>query len=129
MEKIKRIVGGLLVAFLMTACATTQPRSLAEQTNRQEDQRVIEVNNPITLSDLLVRAPGVTFDIYTGIPKVRGGYPLYVLDGIRLGRNYNRVVNSINVQEIKSVEVLRNVSETMIYGREGASGVILINTI
>lgn len=55
-----------------------------------------------------------------------GNNPLYVVDGIPMfGRN---TVNSINTQDIKSIDILKDASATAIYGSRGANGVILITT-
>ena len=56
------------------------------------------------------------------------GNPLYVLDGIKNGRDYSRVARIIDPSDIKSVRALTNVSDTAIYGLDGSSGVILIKT-
>jgi TonB-dependent SusC/RagA subfamily outer membrane receptor len=34
----------------------------------------------------------------------------------------------VSIEDVRSVEVLKSASETAIYGRRGANGVILINT-
>ena len=55
-----------------------------------------------------------------------GNNPLYVVDGIPMfGRNN---INSINTQDIKSIDILKDASATAIYGSRGANGVILITT-
>ena len=52
-----------------------------------------------------------------------GSQPLYVVDGIPLGD-----INTIPVEDIESVEVLKDASSTAIYGSRGANGVILVTT-
>ena len=49
--------------------------------------------------------------------------PLYVVDGF-LGAD----MSSINVNDIQSIEVLKDASATAIYGSRGSNGVILITT-
>src|SRR5205085_9044435 len=49
--------------------------------------------------------------------------PLYVVDGV-IGVDGN----SINPNDIASLEVLKDASSTAIYGARGANGVILIST-
>ena len=51
--------------------------------------------------------------------------PLYVVDGIALS---SIGLGDINVNDITSMEVLKDASATAIYGSRGANGVILINT-
>ena len=50
--------------------------------------------------------------------------PLYVVDGFVGGIN----LNDINVDDIESLEVLKDASATAIYGSRGSNGVILITT-
>jgi len=51
--------------------------------------------------------------------------PLYVVDGFPVETS---VGNTINPEEIESLEVLKDASATAIYGARGANGVILITT-
>lgn len=50
--------------------------------------------------------------------------PLYVIDGFIGGGN----LTDININDIESVEVLKDASATALYGSRGANGVILITT-
>ena len=50
--------------------------------------------------------------------------PLIVLDGIP----FNGSINDINVNDIASVNVLKDASSTAIYGSRGSNGVIIITT-
>ncbi len=49
--------------------------------------------------------------------------PLYIVNGVPLAN-----INTIPVEDIESVEVLKDASSTAIYGARGANGVILITT-
>ena len=71
-----------------------------------------------------------------------GDRPLYVVDGVPLtstsitgsGTSYSRLqgrsspLNSLNSNDIESIEVLKGASATAIYGSRGANGVVLITT-
>ncbi|MEI6184479.1 MAG: mucoidy inhibitor MuiA family protein [Bacteroidota bacterium] len=50
--------------------------------------------------------------------------PIYVVDGVERSSSY---VKSINPQQIKSMNVLKDASSTSIYGSRGANGVIVIS--
>ena len=50
--------------------------------------------------------------------------PLIVLDGIP----YSGSLSDINVDDVKSIDVLKDASSTAIYGSRGANGVIMITT-
>ena len=81
------------------------------------------------------RAPGIAVTNTTGSPgqlakiRIRGSNsatgnnePLVIVDGIP-------ATYEINVNDIKSVEILKDASATAIYGSRGANGVILITTL
>ncbi|WP_084708890.1 SusC/RagA family TonB-linked outer membrane protein [Siansivirga zeaxanthinifaciens] len=85
------------------------------------------------------RAAGVQVTQTSGAPgagtsiRVRGGnsitgnnQPLWVVDGIIVGTNFN--LNNLNANDIKSVEILKDASSIAIYGSRGANGVILVTT-
>ncbi|WP_281989574.1 SusC/RagA family TonB-linked outer membrane protein [Aquimarina aggregata] len=93
---------------------------------------------PITRIDeaLLGRAAGVQVTQTSGAPggnfkiRIRGANsisgsnePLYVVDGIIVGS-----ISAINVNDISSMEILKDASATAIYGSRGANGVVLITT-
>lgn len=70
-------------------------------------------------------APGAGFKIrIRGANSISGNNaPLYVVDGMVVGD-----INSINVNDVQSMEVLKDASATAIYGSRGANGVVLITT-
>jgi len=93
---------------------------------------------PLTKMDqaLQGRAAGVQVVQTSGQPgaamkiRIRGANsisgnndPLYVVDGMVVGD-----IGSINVNDIESMEVLKDASATAIYGSRGANGVVLITT-
>jgi len=70
--------------------------------------------------------PGADIDI-----RVRGGgsitqdnSPLYIVDGVQV----ENALSVISPQEIQSIDVLKDVASTAIYGARGANGVVLITT-
>jgi TonB-linked SusC/RagA family outer membrane protein len=85
------------------------------------------------------RAAGVNVTSVSGSPgarasiRIRGGNsvqgdnePLYVIDGFIAGTNFN--LNNINVNDIESIDILKDGSAISLYGTRGANGVILIST-
>lgn len=82
------------------------------------------------------RAPGVQVKQATGQPgsppqiRVRGigsisagVNPLYVVDGFPIDN-----IQTLNPNDIESLDILKDASATAIYGSRGANGVIIINT-
>ncbi|HLU93425.1 MAG TPA: TonB-dependent receptor plug domain-containing protein, partial [Membranihabitans sp.] len=80
------------------------------------------------------KAPGVQVTQVNGAPgsgstiRIRGGNsiqgnnePLYVIDGFIVGTDFN--LNNININDIESIEVLKDASSISIYGTRGANGV------
>lgn len=58
-----------------------------------------------------------------GVNSTNNSDPLYVVDGIQ-----QNDISYVNPSDIESVEVLKDPSSTAIYGLQGGSGVIIINT-
>lgn len=56
-----------------------------------------------------------------------GSSPIYVVDGLVMGDDYGSF-NSINVNDVESIQVLKDASATALYGSRGANGVIVITT-
>ncbi|MGI4741550.1 MAG: SusC/RagA family TonB-linked outer membrane protein [Janthinobacterium lividum] len=94
------------------------------------------------------RAAGVTVTANSGAPGGAGGTsvrirgissagnnsPLYVVDGFPLptsdanGNAVENQLNSINPNDIESIDVLKDASATAIYGVRAANGVVIITT-
>ncbi|SDX74996.1 SusC/RagA family TonB-linked outer membrane protein [Flavobacterium degerlachei] len=112
---------------------------------------------PVTnvLAAMQGRMAGVSITQTTGVPgggfevKIRGqnslrpgaNAPLYVIDGVPYSSDpigYNQTstifptvtspLNSINPDNIESIEVLKDADATSIYGSRGANGVVLVTT-
>jgi len=63
--------------------------------------------------------------IIRGATSINGNpNPMYVVDGIPIGRNPNQ----INPEDIENISILKDASSTAIYGTQAANGVILIST-
>jgi TonB-linked SusC/RagA family outer membrane protein len=65
---------------------------------------------------------GMSVDV-RGIGTIGNSSPLYVIDGIPGGD-----INSINPQNIESIDILKDASAAAIYGANGANGVVLVTT-
>jgi TonB-linked SusC/RagA family outer membrane protein len=88
--------------------------------------------------------PGGGFDIQIrgqNSLRINGNNPLYIIDGVPyssdpIGTGINSAVlptqpsplNSINPDQIESIEVLKDADATSIYGSRGANGVVLVTT-
>jgi TonB-linked SusC/RagA family outer membrane protein len=97
-------------------------------------------NRPVTRVDQMLqgRMAGVDVKSVNGAPgsgttiRIRGARsinannePLYVVDGLIDPANN---LNSLNPEDIESIDVLKDASAAAIYGSRGANGVVLITT-
>lgn len=130
MNPRKNVLLLAFIAVLLSACAATKEAQVDED-NQTRDENVTYVENPTSLAEILMRVPGIYVDDRYNPPQVtiRGGVPLFVVDGVKVGRSYAAASHAVNVSDIRSVEVLKSPSETVIYGREASNGVILIRTM
>lgn len=99
-------------------------------------------NQPVSRIDqaLQGRATGVSVTSNNGAPgsggttiRIRGtnsvngnNNPLFVIDGFIAGTDFD--LNTLNVNDVESIEVLKDATALSIYGTRGASGVILVTT-
>ncbi|NJB86053.1 TonB-linked SusC/RagA family outer membrane protein [Lewinella marina] len=98
-------------------------------------------NQPVSRLDqaLQGRATGVAITSNNGAPgngttiRIRGtnsvngnNNPLFVIDGFIAGSDFD--LNTLNVNDIASIEVLKDATALAIYGTRGASGVVLVTT-
>lgn len=60
-----------------------------------------------------------------GIAYIRGQQAQIILDGIYVEADF---LNSISIQDVESIEILKSIGNTAIYGSRGGGGVIVINT-
>jgi TonB-linked SusC/RagA family outer membrane protein len=69
-------------------------------------------------------SPGASSDIVIrGVGSIGGMSPLYIVDGIRMGTG-----NNFNLQDVESIEILKDASAAAIYGAQAAGGVVLVTT-
>lgn len=55
--------------------------------------------------------------------------PLFVIDGMAIPLGVDGALQGINPRDVASIRVLKNASETAMYGSRGANGVIVITTV
>ncbi len=71
-------------------------------------------------------APGaeVSITIRGGSSITQSTKPLYIVDGFEM----SDALTNININDIESIEILKDASSTAIYGSRGSNGIILIST-
>ncbi len=81
-------------------------------------------------------APGASMSVrIRGTGSIDAGVePLYIVDGVQINNDSQSnlsstgPLSSINPNDIESIEVLKDVASTSIYGSQAANGVVLITT-
>ncbi|MNK20790.1 TonB dependent receptor [compost metagenome] len=111
-------------ADLTGSIASLKGKDLEDQPNVRTDQAlqgrvagvVVQNNNGGPEGDVSIRIRGANSLTY-------GNDPLIIVDGIQ-----NASIATINPNDIKSIDVLKDAAALSIYGARGTNGVILITT-
>ncbi|MDQ8051559.1 MAG: TonB-dependent receptor [Pedobacter sp.] len=135
--KLKEAQKSLDEVVVMVGYGSVQRKDLTGAVSRVSAEDI--KNIPITRVDQMLqgRATGVDVKSTNGTPgagttiRIRGARsitasnePLYVIDGLIDATN----LNTINPQDIASIEILKDASATAIYGARAANGVVLVTT-
>jgi TonB-linked SusC/RagA family outer membrane protein len=126
----------ILNEVVVIGYGTVNRRDLTGAVTTVKGDKLMDAPVPNLTQALEGKVAGVNVDINSSAPgsgakvRIRGigsinsnVDPLYVVDGV-IGVD----ANSINPNDIASVEVLKDASSTAIYGARGANGVIMITT-
>lgn len=82
-------------------------------------------NTPVLSFYLTGRIPGITVRNGNAYLRQSGAPMSIVLDGMQM---QDMLLDEINVFDIETIEVLRNIGNTAIYGSRGSGGVLVITT-
>lgn len=132
MKKYAVLIGVIALAgMFFSACSTSQPVSRQEKSPFY-DNAVVVVARPevVSLANLLRQLPSVVVSekIRGTTVTIRGGAPLFVLDGMRIGHSFDGVADVVNFFDITAIELLRDPTETAMYGPGTQYGVIIVHT-
>ena len=130
-----------LAIGLATACSTTAPGTNTPNTTREElantTQTAVGNNNSMQLSDYLRRIPGLQIEqrgsnvnvMIRGMNSISSdNSPLFVIDQQPVGNDYNAAASAVDVNDIKTVNVIKSAEGQQLYGMRGANGVVQIIT-
>ena len=126
------------LALLFSSCSSVQKTTAGEPTTIDPEADTIIASNdddsPQAWESLFRRVPGL--QVRGNFPDlsllIRGAKslqastePLFVLEGVPLGRNFRDLAQAANPNEVKSIKVLKGTSASL-YGARGANGVIVV---
>ena len=126
----------LLIFTLIFLSCEINKTTVSNSSNIYEARTLINKSG-ISLLNKIRTSPGIIIQgndeenakVYTrGINSIN--FPkevLFILDGFQVG-TFSQIVNILDPNDIKSIQVLKNGADLAIYGFRGSGGVILIKT-
>src|SRR5690606_36332997 len=120
------IVGyGTVKKSLVSGAITTVPLANIQPVATQRVEQMLQGRAPGVLVLNTDGAPGGNATIrIRGMNSIQcGKQPFIVIDGFQ-----GSDLKSLNPSDIESIEILKDAAATVIYGAQGANGVILIET-
>lgn len=115
----------LVVSIALIGCATSKTNNSPEDKEEDSYVKADQLSSYInTLPKLTVRnnqVVNVSTSTFRGTTQ-----PLIELDGVRMGRNFARVLQTLDNNQMVSVEFLSSSRATIRYGEEGRNGVLII---
>ncbi len=133
----------LLPLLVLASCTGAEMAADDEAPQRRRTANVVYGEDLVTAGDmdiersLAARVPGLdmrfhngqTMLIIRGINTIMGDpRPLYVVDGMTMGRESGSPLRMLNIYDIDRIEVLKGAGDTALYGVQGGNGVIRIWT-
>jgi hypothetical protein len=121
--------------ILLSGCASSGNTA---KDVKQKLGNSVEIHNPnLGLDEYLRRLSGVR--VYGSGPfakiQMRGesslelsNTPLFVMDDIRLGRDFDNVYKVVDMNLVNNLRVVHSSKATLYYGHDGYAGVIEIST-
>jgi TonB-linked SusC/RagA family outer membrane protein len=115
---------------LTGAISSVQSRDIAKVPVSGFDQALQGQVAGLQISSSSGAPGGNTNILIRGIGSISGGNePLFVIDGFPVsGAGVGNPLNTINPNDIESIDVLKDASATAIYGSRGSNGVIIVTT-
>lgn len=132
MKPYIRLALGTVLIGLMVGCAT--PGNTSRSSDREVKKDKVQVNGLAeylqTLPKIRVRGNGSSYQVYNSMAtSIRTDTRvLFVVNGVQMGRSYDRAVSSLNRNDYVEVKFLRMSRATLLYGEAGRNGVLQIDT-
>lgn len=128
----------MLSISLLSCASMKQDEARDRDTNYFGSRTTVPVDNPsISLAHYLQQIPGLTVSgigdnatvFIRGINSIRNNAePLFVIDNQQVGNSYGAISNIVDVNDIRSIEVIKGPEAGALYGMPGSNGVVIIRT-
>jgi len=125
------------MAALLAACSVSQPSVQRSDAVLNPNEVMVGSTNTMQLIDYLRRVPGLQIDqngdfvsiMIRGANSISGdNNPLFVINNQAVGNSYFDAVSAVDVNDIKSVNVIKGAEGQQLFGMRGSNGVIQIFT-
>lgn len=139
--KISTAKPGIILAViaLLSSCTISQSTTSNQQVGTVPNPNEVTVGstNTMQLIDYLRRVPGLQIDqngdfvsiMIRGANSISGdNNPLFVINNQAVGNSYFDAVSAVDVNDIKSVNVIKGAEGQQLFGMRGSNGVIQIFT-
>ena len=132
---MRNMIWLFVASVLLASCYGTKQLDTGKVTDMEADANPDNIGRT-ELIHVLRTKPGLqisnrgdSYEVVLRGPRSISGpnAPLYVLDGVPLGRDYRLAASSVDVMQIKSVRVITPANAGM-YGNRGQNGIIDIKT-
>lgn len=120
----------LLLLAISVACSSSNKTSSASQSDKETIVLVKNLPRYIDkLPRLTVRGSGNSLQVInTSANTITGpSEPLFVLDGVQMGRSLSQLMRLLDENQSLSVKYLTTSRATVRYGEGGKNGVIILN--
>ena len=119
----------LLLVFSSSGCSASKA-TIKEKVETPSNANISLLDQLRRYSGLIIRGNGQNAQIFLrGISSINNPKEvLFIIDGTQVG-SFSRGASSLNPQEIKRIEVLKNPSDIAAYGIMGSGGVVLVTTL
>lgn len=126
------------MGLLLNSCSSNKTTSSTANSNSTvKTVATAESNSSLTLVNYLRRVPGVQVDqrgsdisvMIRGMSSIgNNNQPLFVVNSTPVGNSYQEAVNAVDVNDIKTINVIQGTEGQQVYGMRGSNGVIQILT-
>ena len=130
-------LGLILVALAISACTVKKAGVSSDIPSATATSVEVGTNNTLQLVDYLRRVPGLQIDqrgnvvnvMIRGANSISGdNSPLFVIDRQPVGTSYDDAASAVDINDIKTVNIIKGAEGQQMYGMRGANGVIQIIT-
>lgn len=115
-----------VVALSLISCSTSKTGTSATGDDESSYVKVDQLSNHINSLPRLTVSNNVV--INTSVSSFENSpSPLFVIDGIQMGREFSQILQVLDQNQKVSVEFITSSRATTRYGEEGRNGVLVIN--